>query len=224
MSLIEITIHPDAANNFNKEALSLLELCKESKYDFARPRTNSPFPEPYVSAHITGKDIEGIGYLGMKNNIGESVAKYFTYEGMQVGLEGEDYKKFIKLCESIQKAIKPTSTISREAVEEQAFHWLDNRYSSNTANELIEYILPKLQEEVKEFEVCVPIGELVLQSAMTLGRIELRPITKELLDQWKVPLVENAPDANKQFNDQFFEEKMRKPYQGMPGAFIKLQA
>ena len=224
MPIVELTVHPDAASNFNKEALSLLELCKESKYDFSRPKSKSAFPEPYISAHITGEDISDIGYLGMKNSVGESVAKYFTYEGKQVGLDGDDYKKFVKLCESTQKAIKPTSTISRDAVEVQAFEWLDNRYSSKTTDDLIEYILPKLQAEVKEFEICVPIGELIIQSPMAIGRIELRSITKELLDQWKAPLLEKGTEENKQSNDQFFEEKMRKPYQGLPGAFIKLQA
>ena len=224
MSIAELTVHPDAASNFNNNALSLLELCKESRYNFARAKPKSPFPEPYIAAQITDKDIESIGYLGMKNSVGESVAKYFTHKGKQVGLEGEDYKKFIKMCEAIQKAIKPTSTISREAVEVQAFEWFDNRYSGNTTNALIEYILPKLTAEVKEFEVCVPIGELIIQSPMTIGSIELRPITKELLDQWKSPMVEKGTETNIQFNNEFFEEKMRKPYQGMPGAFIKLQA
>ncbi len=224
MSITELTIHPDAASNFNNNALSLLELCKESRYNFERPKPKSSFPEPYIAAQITDKDIESIGYLGMKNSVGESVAKYFTYKGKQVGLEGEDYKKFVKLCEAVQKAIKPTSTISRDVVEVQAFEWFDSRYSGNTTNDLIEDILPKLQVEVKEFEVCVPIGELIIQSPMTIGRIELRSITKELLDQWKAPLLEKGTEDNKQFNEQFFDEKMRKQYQGLPGAFIKLQA
>lgn len=224
MSFIELNIHPDAAINFNNNALSLLELCKESRYNFAGPKPKSSFPEPYIAAQITDKDIESIGYLGMKNSVGESVAKYFTYKGKQVGLEGDDYKKLVKLCEAIQKAIKPTSTISRDVIEVQAFEWLDNRYSGNTTNDLIEYILPKLTAEIKEFEVCVPIGELIIQSPMTIGRIELRPITKELLDQWKAPMLEKGTETNIQFNNDFFEEKMRKPYQGMPGAFMKLQA
>lgn len=224
MSIVDLNLHPDATSNFNKSALSLLELCKESRYNIAKPKPKSSFPEPYIAAQITDKDIESIGFLGMKNSVGESVAKYFTYKGKQVGLEGDDYKKLVKLCEAIQKAIKPASTISRDAVELQAFEWLDNRYSGNTTNELIEYILPKLTAEVKEFEVCVPIGELIIQSPMTVGRIVLRPITKDLLDQWKAPLVEKGTEANIQFNSEFFEEKMRKPYQGISGAFIKLRA
>lgn len=219
-----LSIHPDAENRFNKDALSLLGLCKESKYNFAKAGPKSPFPEPYIAAHITGKDIEDIGYLGMKNSIGENVAKYFTLKGKQIGLDGDNYNKFVKLCESVQKAIKPTSTISREAVEGQAFEWFDNRYSGNTTNDLIEYILPKLQTEVKEFEICVPVGGLVLQNPMKIGKIELRPITKELLDQWRAPLMEKGTEADRQITEQFFEEKLRKSYQGLPGAFLKLHA
>lgn len=223
MPIVKLTIHPDAENSFNKESLSLLELCKESKYTSVKHPTKSGFPEPYIAATLTSKDIANIE-LGMRDGLGERVARYFPHDNKQFGLEGDNYKKFVKLCESIQKAIRPSSTISREAVEDQAFQWLSNRYSGSVTTNLVDHILPQLEEEVKEFEIWIPIGELRLEGVVEIGNIQLRPITKELLDQWKAPLLTKGSEEHKQENAKFFEEKIRKPLQGWPAAFIKLRA
>ena len=49
MPIVKLTIHPEAEENFNKEALSILALCKESKYAQFKQPSKSSFPEPYIS-------------------------------------------------------------------------------------------------------------------------------------------------------------------------------
>ena len=91
-----ISIHKDAISRFNEEGIALISLCQNGNYFPAtQQRKESNFPDMYSHAKLTREDITNIK-MGMKNGFGEQIATYFN--DSRIGLEGDNYKRFVKLC------------------------------------------------------------------------------------------------------------------------------
>jgi len=221
---MKLNIHSQAISNFNERGLSILSSCKESNSQQSTQIGRSRFPDMYTSGTITEKDIVGEIEFGQRDSSGKSIGRYFVHQKSQFGLEEDGHKHFIKLCESIQKAIKPSSVISRAAIEDQVFAWVRDRFRGNTRVELIEYILPKLETEVLELEVWVPIAQLRVESDIHIGNIVIRPMTEEVINQWRDTLLSQIQNKENEQVTEFFGEKFRKRFQGWPAGVTKLIA
>ncbi|MCB0174916.1 MAG: hypothetical protein KDJ97_30685 [Anaerolineae bacterium] len=220
----KLNIHSQAISNFNKKGLSILSSCKESNTQDSPHTGKSPFPKPYTWRTISSKDIIGEIEHSMRDRSGKLIGRYFTHQTMQFGLEDDDYKNFIKLCEAIQKAIKPTLVVSQTAVEDNAFTWVRERFRGNTQAELIEYILPKIEAEVVELKVWVPIAQLRIESDIHIGNIVIRPVTEEVINQWRDTLLSHIQNKKNENVTELFGEEFKKRFQGWPAGVIKLIA
>ena len=221
---MKLNIHTQAIQKFNERGLSVLSLCKESNSQESIQTKAVRFPEMYTSGTITNKDIIGEIELGLRDRTGKQIGRYFTHQKKQIGLEEDSYINFTKLCESIQKAIKPPMVISQAAVENQVFEWVRDRFCGNTQAELVEYILPRLEAKIEELEVWVPIAELRVESDVQIGYILIRPITEEDINQWRDERLSHIKDKEKDNVSEFFGEKFKKKFQGWPAGIIKITA
>ncbi|MFZ5902315.1 MAG: hypothetical protein ACOYZ8_02015 [Chloroflexota bacterium] len=220
--MVKIKVHKDAAVRFNEEGIALVALCESGKYFLeTQQRKRGKFPKAYSHGKLTDENIISIE-VSMKNGFGEQIASYF--EDSQIGLEGDNYKRFVKLCESIQRAIRPESTISRKMVEEFAFKWLERKYQKLTSVNLLEYLIPNLENEIREFEIWIPIAELRTERIVPLGKIEIRPITAEWLKSWQKISLSDTPKGQRKGKAAFYKERITKPLQGWSAGVIRVRA
>ncbi|MDO9303489.1 MAG: HEPN domain-containing protein [Anaerolineales bacterium] len=219
---IKISIHKDAVSRFNEEGITLVSLCQKGGYFLkTKPQNQSNFPDMYVHGELTNENIASFK-MGMKNGFGDELARYF--ENSQIGLEADNYKRFVKFCESIERAIKPRSTISRKVIEEYVFKWIEERFNKLTSIDLIEFLIPNLEREIEEFEIWVPIAELRTSKTIPVGKIEITPMTAEWLSQWQEVSLSNTPPDAYEGKVIFFREQITKPFQGWAAGVIKIRA
>ena len=114
-----INIHPDALNNFNEKASSLIPGLKTIP---PLPTQETSFsPDFHVKHHITDNgDVTMAAVDGLDN----PVAFYFMEGNNRIGIEGDDYKNLRKVVEglSIIKDIK--ETVSLKTIEKILCDWI----------------------------------------------------------------------------------------------------
>lgn len=219
---IMITIHKDAVTRFNQEGATLVSLCKTGEYfQKTQQRKKSGFPEIYSHGELTDKNTSIIE-VAMSNGFGEQIARYF--ENSQIGLEAENYKRFVELCESIQRSITPKSIISLEIIEDFTFKWIEKKFKNLIDTELLGFLIPKMEEEITECEIWIPIAELRTARIIPLGKINIKPITEEWLNHWQAISLSDTPQEFRERKAEFYKDKITKPFQGWSAGVLTIHA
>ena len=226
---MKLEIHPDAISRFDELGLSLAKLCTEKEYPSAGKTQSSHFPKPYVAASINENDIGEIkvGPHQRLDASGKKISEAFNLDGKRIGLEGENYIQFIKLCEAIQKAIRPQFMVSQTTIEEECFNWIRGYFCGNTTSTLVETIIPIIESKISYLEIWIPIARLRVESIISIGKIEIRPISEELINSWRDAHTSSIPDEDKTskvFLHQFFDVDFKRPLQGKSASVIQLTA
>ena len=123
-----------------------------------------------------------------------------------------------------RKAIKPSLVISQAAIENQAFIWARDRFRGITQADLIECILPKLEIEVSDIKVWIPITQLRIESEVHIGNIVIKPITEDVINQWRDTCLSQTQNKESENVTEFFGENFRKRFQGWSAGVIRLVA
>jgi|SRR3990172_3547261 len=97
--------------------------------------------------------------------------------------DGEDYHEFAQLVESIQRTDALRDRVSERTIADYAFDWFKETRRLGTSLALTDYILERVNASVRPLEVCVPIAMLSLESPVSIGRVILRSVDRETLDQ-----------------------------------------
>lgn len=219
---MKLELHPSAVNNFNEKAdLLLLELVSKPKV--SKQNSESSFkPDIFVNTLITEKDIIGEISISTVNSVGNKVAQYFYSGSSQIGLSEGSHNKLIRLSEEMQKIKVLFNTVSVNLITKLIFDWMRDRYKNITNLPMTEYVIDKCLKELKEFEIWMPIAMTHIQSEIKIGKIVLKTITRELIDQWCKEWQKDYP-ANKDKIQQIIDEK-REKIQGFASATIKILA
>ena len=183
-----LEIHPDAAVSFNASGNSLLARIRQPAAEPQRPKEFSP--DLYVSGHITDDDIAGEIRRTTIDAAGSELARHFTEGSVELGLEGEDYQEFAKLIESIQRTPAFERSVSQKRLKEVTFDWFRDSRRLATRSTLTEYIAAVCNADIRDYEVAIPIAMLSVEAPLPVGRVVIRPLTKELLDEWFHPRLE----------------------------------
>ena len=215
-----LEVHPDAAANFDEKANSLL-----LELGPVPPRTPATPPfrsDPFVAAHITDADILGEVRLGLVDGVGAEVGKHFIDGGRIIGLEGEAFKRLIKISEGLQRTKELKEKVSTDLITNLIFDWMRQRYQKRTNLSMVKYVLEKAAQAIRDQEIWIPIAELRIQSDFRIGKITLRSITSEMFERW----VEDANRAEPQHRKNLQEllERERKKFQSLAAATITLTA
>lgn len=215
----ELTLHPDAAKNFNEIAESLVP-----KLKFRPPerRSRKKFqPDLYVSGTFTAKDMIGEVRLRWTDHLGNPTAQFFQQQNRFLGLFGESYQDLVRLAEGIHKIRTFSNAISKATLIDVIFDWLRDKHRKQSDLPMVDHILSKCRELVRPIEIWIPVAMLHVGSEIKIGKVTLKTITKDMFDRWR---SENKVKARDRRNVQKFMEKQQKELQGFPAATIKLIA
>jgi hypothetical protein len=82
--------------------------------------------------------------------------------------------------------------VSARSVERGAVSWMKARTRRTTAVPMTDWILWSLGDVVSEKEVWVPIAGTHVESDLPIGNVVIRPITREMIDQWNAEMLPRA--------------------------------
>jgi hypothetical protein len=217
-----VELHPDAAVSFNASGNSLLARVRQPAAAPQRPKEFSP--DLYVSGYITDDDIAGEITRTTIDAAGAELARYFTEGSVELGLEGEDYQQFAKLIESIQRTPAFERSVSQKRLKEVTFDWFRDSRRLATRSTLTEYIAAVCNADIRDYEVAIPIAMLSVEAPLPVGRVVIRPLTKELLDKWFHPRLEKIKTDDERRQMEAYLTRKRKELQGCSAAFVRVRA
>lgn len=213
-------LHREASASFNKKAQSLLaELLPEQRLE---AKSSAVPSDAYVTQTISQKDIIEIGHKSELDVTGRTVARFFFEEdGGWIGLTGEAYKKLVELADTIHRRREICNYLSRDFIEGEIFSWLEDKYSGKVEISAIEHLLHVGSVAIDDLEVWFPIPTLSTTVSFSVGRIEFRPLSKDLISGWQEVLGEGqgGPELAKKFVTE-----MRKKIQGLAAAAMRVVA
>jgi len=220
---MKISIHPDAAMNYNKKAIELVADIKPYNEPYKKSKFKS---EIHPAWTMTDKDIIGdikefiFNLSDRENNL---VGKVFQKNDIELGLYDEGYKNLVKLSNSIQKSRDFRNIISTNFTINTIFDWIKQKYNQEIDLSMMDYFINKAEENIKEYEVWIPIGDLEIQSDLEIGKITIKPIRKEVFDNWyNISTLCKNKEYEKQV-DEFYEQ-LRQDVQGRAAATLKICA
>ncbi len=168
----KMEIHPEAARKLNDQAEALLREMT------TRPISVHPAPafapDIPVKAIFLKEDIIGAIETSTVSAGGSRMARFIEEKGKAVGFEGDYYKNFARLCETIQKGNPFRHYVSLNTLENLVFRWSWERYSGATNLSMTDHVIPKCEAAIQEYEVWIPISHLYIQTDMQMGRVTLK--------------------------------------------------
>jgi hypothetical protein len=222
---MELTIHPQASENFNSKIEDLIERLTSEHHLLEKIKLPVPAnPNIHTSFHFNETNIVGELQPHWRDISGKIAARAFLKEGKYVGLFDDDYKNLIRLAEGFQKSISPKGAVSVELLEELLFDWVKLKTRSETDLGLSEFVLSECEKKIKEYDVWIPISLLYIQSPFTVGKITFRAITKSMVDEWESRVLSNAKEQKEIDSIKIYFERIRKEIQGLATATIKVEA
>lgn len=218
---MRLELHPDAAKNFDAKAEELVSKLIPDPH--ARRRSGGGFmPGIVIHEQPEGAEVVSTGYASPIG--GKEIAKTFWDGSQNVGLFEEGYKDLVRLAEKIQKVKTVKDRVSKELLVDLIFKWVAAKHLQKADITMTGYVLAECEKELREIEMWVPVSMLSIQSDITIGRITLKTVTKEMLDPWLSAIADSAVGGNTaaQVGQQL--DEMRREMQGFAAATIKLFA
>jgi len=202
-----LTLHPEAAANFNKKAEEILLMV------VVAPQSNKerPFPSQLFIEHsIVAEEVVGGMRHAEVDFKGDEVSRYFDADGRRIGLIKENYASFETLCRSILKSPDLINAISLRSVKDTAFEWVELRYKGQNVQLLIDFMLPRLESIIRKLEIWVPVYGTEIETSFSIGHVVFQPITKALVDTWVEESTRDRAAEEAERRKQFIENERRK--------------
>lgn len=209
------------AVKFNSWSKRVMKYVAPASHSDDRGKKVFRLPEPHVAATIDFQDVDKPAF-GQVDTYGNRVSRYFVEDKKLIGLEEIGYQELVKLAESMQRIPVLSRYVSVGSMEEYVFEWLETSYLGRTKKDMVETVLKKLEESVRENEIWIPVPNVIISKSIRIGRIELRTVTKTLMDQWEADWNRHNIEDSKEIEQLF--RKYRKRYQGRAAAFVKIVA
>jgi hypothetical protein len=151
------------------------------------------------------------------------MAKYFWDGSQNIGLFEEGYKDLVRLAERIKKNRSIRDHVSLKLLINLIFEWVAAKHQRTTDEAMTARVLSECEKELREIELWLPVAFLNIESEMTIGKVALRTVTKEMLGEWFELLRPHAiNNTEAQIEARF--DKWREEMQGYAAATIKLFA
>lgn len=215
-----IEVHKDAKANFDAKGEALISLIEEIPQKGQR---ETKFPsELHVKQHITDKDIVEFHPSIISNGYGEEIGFYFFHERKQYGILNENYKIILKLVESISKQSGLSAKVSQETIKSIIFDWIKKRCIGIVNQDLTSFIIDQASAKISVKEVWLPIRFLQIEDAFVVGKINFKPISKNMIEKLQAQCIEDRPEKEKEFKEMF--DTYIKKFQGYAAATLLIEA
>jgi len=214
-------LNEHAVRAYNEKAISLLQQLTAGA---TRPPVtgHSTFhPDVHISGTFTDEDIKDLK-MSRRDRDGNEVSKAFHHEGKTIELAGEGYQVLKRVAEGMRKAPDLRNTVSVSVLMDLMFDWIEARYKDATSLSMTDYVLHQASRKIREVEVWIPIASTRVQSQFEFGNMEIRTVTRAMLDEWEAEARQAHPEASSA-HDVFFE-RWRKALLGLAAATIRLRA
>jgi hypothetical protein len=217
-----IQIHPEAAKRFDELANKLLAKIAPAP-EFA-PAGGEFRPDIFPVAHIPAQDIIGevVEIHSVVDGSGEEVGRFFQKTNPKVGLVGEGFRALTDLAREIQRTEPLRDTTSSSFIRDTAFEWLEGRYKSTRDDSFSEYVLKKAEQEIKDFDIWIPLHRTYLESSLSMGPVVFRTVTREMMDEAQAKIPQPDPETAAAVQLAFARD--RSAVQGCAAAATKVRA
>lgn len=214
-------LNEHAVRAYNEKAMSLLQqLTAEPTQPLATGHSTFQ-PDVHISGTFTDEDIKDLK-TSRRDRQGNVVSKTFYHEGKAIELAGDGYQILKRVAEGIHKAPDLRNSVSVTVLMDLIFEWIEARYTNNTSLSMTEYVLHQANQKIREYEVWIPIAATRVQSQFEFGNMQIRTITRAMLDEWEAEDRQAHPEVSSA-NDVFFE-RWRKALLGLAAATIRIRA
>lgn len=209
-----LSLHASAAEHFNAAMLALiLQIQPEQASD----TTSVVPPDAYVERKITEEDIIADSIVkGTVDITGRDIAKFFhdQTDGW-VGLDGDRYKSFVELTESMQRLPELSPFLSRDFIEKSLFDWFKSSYHQQADSTAVDHLLEAGTAAISSLEIWIPIPTLSTTVSFTIGKVTIQSLSRRLFDEWQ---HRSRSESAEGFN------RFRSKFQGLAAATICVRA
>jgi hypothetical protein len=222
-----LQLHAEAAKNFNRNAE---ELFRRVVFDpHTRPETSQKggFQPDIVRHEIPAEDVISLtrnSYVA--GPLQKEVAKTFPLKDSVLGLFGEDYKGLVRLAESMQKTTILRDKVSVRFLVDSIFNWIATSYQRTDVGPMTDVVLAEAEQAIQEIELWLPVAMLYVETDIILGKITLKTITKEIVDDYHSASMDqirkDGHEIGPELQQHFRTE--RQELQGLAAATIKVHA
>jgi hypothetical protein len=115
-------------------------------------------------------------------------------------------------------------TVSRGLLVDLIFKWVAAKYLGKANGPMTGYVLAECEKELRDAEIWIPVAMLSIQSDITVGRVTLRTVTKEMLDPWLSAIAASAVEGNTAAQIEGRLDEMRREMQGFAAAVVRVFA
>jgi hypothetical protein len=214
-------LNEHAVRAYNDKTLSLFQQLTVGPTQPPVTRHSTFKPDVHISGTFTDEDIKDLK-MSRRDREGNEVSKSFYHEGKTIELAGEGFQALKRVAEGMRKAPDLRDAVSVTVLIDLIFDWIEARYKNATSLSMTEFVLPQASQKIREFEVWIPIAATRVQSRFEFGNMQIRPITRAMLDEWEARERQAHPEASSA-HDVFFE-RWRKALLGLAAATLTVKA
>lgn len=211
--------HPDAARNFAEKGTRL----RGELHPTEPTATGGPplfATDVHVAATLGPDEIESFGPMGQMDYRGVETSRFVPVGDRHLGFAGEDFKAVVSLAEAMQRTSNLREKVSLNAVTDAVVRWLVDPEGVGDDN-LPAFVLRTTEALVEERTILVPIHHLSLDEPFQVGRVQLRPISREVLTEW---FREAASRWDEPIDLTPAENRWRQRMQGWASAALVIEA
>jgi len=217
-----IDLHPDAVENFNKKTNSFIDYFQSFN---PPPQVDRQEAEHYISAKITEDDIiEKIKFQYLTNGIGENIGLIIFQESGNYFIDEFKYEDIRKLIEKISTSKNVKEYVSYKYIENVLAEWLADKFYEEVDITFIDYLKQKLTKDIKQYEVWIPIPYTSSVKNFSLGNIDFKILTEEVIRNWFETLTIKSKKKSDKEDDKTFINQMLKDFQGYIAGIVKIEA
>jgi len=210
--------HPQAATSLQAKAASLQNRLAPRAGD----RTDGPrFPTPHVASTLTDDDIQSLDTVTATDAAGAETARYFEHAGELFGFAGDAHAEFLQLCSAMQKTSALRGSVSLETCQDLVMEWFRKRLAGSDTP-LTTFLEERRDELVDDITIVIPVHELLIQSPLIVGRVDLRPVDSAQIDEWVGSM--NSTGISPDVVVEVTTRKLRKPFQGRAASWFSTRA
>jgi hypothetical protein len=216
---------PEAQAALNKRAeelLSRVQIFSFEKLDRESPRFE---PRIEIAGHIREADIKGpitSEEIDIKSN---KVSKIMFQSGSSMaGIEGEACDFFDALVTKALQCFQISLSVSYTTAKNLVREWLRLRFEEQTKSDFVHTFKEGVRNVVTTLEILIPIASLHIQSDFTLGKVNFRTITKEMVDKWHELKSSASQDPTTKTAVEEHLRRERQELQGLAAASVSLEA
>lgn len=218
---MSLEFHPDASDNFNCKAQSMVSSLGSLDPDNA-PAPPDRFPiDPYVSGHIREDEIEQINYWSNLDPTGDETSRYYPADGEVIALEDEHYRDFSELAAQMNETNTLSRRVAESTVRDALGRWIVGRKTGVIDAKASDFVLDQCEEKIADYTVFVPIHMLYLEEPIDIGHVTLRPVSRADFSEWE-SMLRTVVDDDEAIST--WMGRWRKRMQGKAAGLVETEA